>query len=89
MIIIDCTGSMSSWINACKEEIKSIINSIQTQFYGLKVRISIVGYRDHCDGNKRLEVFPFSNDIQACVKFLSDLRASGGGDTPEDICGGF
>jgi len=28
MIIMDCTGSMGSWIKACKEEIKSIVKSI-------------------------------------------------------------
>ena len=88
MIVLDCTGSMGSWIKACKEEIKMIINSIQSSFYGIKVRISIIGYRDHCDKN-RIEKIDFTEDVGEVHKFLGRLLASGGGDTPEDICGGF
>jgi hypothetical protein len=29
MFIIDCTGSMGSWIDACKKEIKSIIDCVR------------------------------------------------------------
>ena len=32
MFIIDCTGSMASWIQACKNEIKSITQFVITQF---------------------------------------------------------
>ena len=46
MFIMDCTASMSSWIEACKVEIKAIIAFIQTQFFKMKVRVSIIGYRD-------------------------------------------
>ena len=35
MFIIDCTGSMGSWINASKKEIKSIIECIRNQYYGI------------------------------------------------------
>ena len=29
MFIIDCTGSMGSWINACKQEIRAIIDCVR------------------------------------------------------------
>lgn len=35
MFIIDCTGSMSSWIEASKTEIRSIIDCLINQFYGI------------------------------------------------------
>ena len=89
MFIIDCTGSMGSWINTCKQEIKAIIDCVRNQHFNIKIRISIVAYRDHCDGEDISEVFRFSDDIAACQKFLKDLRATGGGDMPEDVAGGF
>jgi hypothetical protein len=51
--------------------------------------VSIVAYRDHCDGDKIQEIFPFSDDIEACSLFLKKLHAMGGGDCPEDVAGGF
>ena len=30
MFIMDCTGSMSSWIRTCKDEIRSIIDGVVT-----------------------------------------------------------
>jgi hypothetical protein len=89
MFIIDCTGSMSSWIEASKREIISIIDCVRNQHFGIQIRVSIVAYRDHCDGKDISEVFDFSNDIEKCHGFISKLRAIGGGDWPEDIAGGF
>lgn len=89
MFIIDCTGSMGSWIDACKKEIKAIIDCVRNQHFNIKIRTSIVAYRDHCDGKDIAEVFSFSNDIAACQEFLKQLRATGGGDFPEDVAGGF
>jgi hypothetical protein len=34
-------------------------------------------------------VLPFTNSKDIVVKFINDLLAMGGGDTPEDICGAF
>lgn len=89
MFIIDCTGSMGSWIEACKREIKSIIDCIRNQFFNIQIRVSIVAYRDHCDGNQIAEIFPFSQNIEACQQFIKKLVATGGGDGPEDVAGGF
>ena len=89
MFIIDCTGSMCSWIEASKREIKSIIGCVRNQYFGIKIRVSIVAYRDHCDGELISEVFDFTTDIEKCHDFIGKLRATGGGDAPEDIAGGF
>ena len=89
MFIIDCTGSMGSWIGASKKEIKSIIECIRNQYFGIVIRVSIVAYRDHCDGNDISEIFPFSQNVDKAKEFITNLRASGGGDGPEDVAGGF
>lgn len=89
MFIIDCTGSMGSWIEACKKEIKSIIDCVRNQHFNIQIRVSIVAYRDHCDGELIKEIFPFSQNIEGCQAFLKKLIATGGGDGPEDVAGGF
>lgn len=66
MFIIDCTGSMGCWIEACKREIKAIIDCVRNQHFNIKIRVSVVAYRDHCDGDKIAEIFKFSDNIAAC-----------------------
>lgn len=89
MFIIDCTGSMGSWIEACKKEIRSIIDCVRNQHFNIKIRVSIVAYRDHCDGKDIEEICPFTDDIETCSIFLKKLVAKGGGDMPEDVAGGL
>ncbi len=89
MFIIDCTSSMLAWIDACKKEINSIIDYVRNQYLDIKIRVSVVGYRDFSEIFHISEIFPFSEDIQACRNFLASLVAYGGADTPEDLCGGF
>ncbi len=49
MFIMDCTGSMGSWIAKCKDELKNIITHVKSQHEGVVVRIAFIGYRDICD----------------------------------------
>jgi len=48
----------------------------------------MVAYRDYCDTN-RFEVLGFTEDIQDFKRFVSELKASGGGDAAEDVFGGL
>lgn len=89
MFILDCTGSMSSWIKAAKQELFNIIDFVMSEHEGAKIFISVVSYRDLCDKEKNLTVLPFTNQKDVALSFISKLTAMGGGDTPEDICGGF
>jgi hypothetical protein len=89
MFILDCTGSMSSWIKATKKELHNIIDFVMHEHEGAQIFISIIAYRDISDGAKNLEVLPFTNQKDTALSFISSLSAMGGGDTPEDICGGF
>jgi hypothetical protein len=63
MFIIDCTGSMHAWIKTCKEEINSIIDYVRNQYLDIKIRVSVVGYRDYSEIFHISEIFPFSEDI--------------------------
>ncbi len=66
MFIIDSTGSMGPWIDACKKEINSIIECIRSKYMNIEIRVSIIAYRDFCDDEHVQEVFPFTEDIAAC-----------------------
>jgi hypothetical protein len=63
MFIIDCTSSMLRWIEACKKEINSIIDYVRNQYLDIKIRVSVVGYRDFSEIFRISEIFPFSQDI--------------------------
>ena len=46
---MDCTSSMSSWINRAKETLNDVIDSIVEECKNegnLQVRVCFVGYRD-------------------------------------------
>ena len=62
LFIVDCTGSMSSWIEAVKLEIEGIVSAVCNQHSGSIVRVGFVGYRDYGDTN-RFEVADFTEDI--------------------------
>lgn len=89
LFLIDTTASMSGHINAAKEQVKSIINDIKFAFLGeAEVRIAVVGYKDHQD-NPNIESLDFTTDPNVVRSFIDGLRATGGGDTPEDMLGGI
>ena len=88
MFILDCTGSMCKWIKAVKNEIMSIIDCTMNQFFGIEIRVAIVGYRDFGDKD-RYEIFDFSTDYDAALYFLDKIIDKGGSDIPEDLAGAF
>lgn len=87
-LIMDCTGSMSSWMAHCKDTLKQVIDDTIKQDPTAKVRVSFVGYRDFCDEDM-FAIHDFSYDIDAVKAFMGKESARGGGDTPEDVQGGL
>ena len=88
-LICDCTGSMSSWMTRAKETIQSIIDNVLSSHSGLKVRIAFVGYRDFSDGPRQYAVHDFTTNIDEIRKYINSQPATGGGDMPEDVVGGY
>lgn len=54
-----------------------------------QMMIGTVAYRDHCDGNDRIQYQPFQSSIPGFESFLGTIVAKGGGDGPEDVHGGL
>lgn len=84
--VIDCTGSMSSYIASVKDSIHDIVQRIRATNKNLSLRLAIVGYRD-IEDCPRFEVLDFVSFIDSFTSFLAGLRATGGADTPEDMAG--
>eukprot|EP00041_Stephanoeca_diplocostata_P026006 m.693396 g.693396 ORF g.693396 m.693396 type:complete len:711 (+) comp22872_c0_seq3:173-2305(+) len=91
--VVDTTGSMDEHICAVREQIVAIIEQVQAagcKFAG----IAFVGYKDWSDGEDHCEVLPFPQksgrtDIVGFKTFVSNIKAGGGGDFPEDVLGGL
>lgn len=77
---------MSTYINAMKEQIKSLSTSLKESYPLLPMRLAFIGYRDHCDKD-RLAVQCFTQYVEEFKTFVGSQHATGGGDGPEDIFG--
>ena len=86
--MVDCTGSMSEYIDQVKEKIEFIVNSIKEEFEN-KVKIAFVGYRDHGDGDNRIECLSFTKNVGEFKEFVEGIKATGGADRTEDVLGGL
>mmetsp|Transcript_33136 Transcript_33136/g.48414 ORF Transcript_33136/g.48414 Transcript_33136/m.48414 type:complete len:321 (-) Transcript_33136:685-1647(-) len=96
--VMDCTGSMSQCIAACQEKVIAIADTIAEHIgRDNRIRMAFIAYRDYVDASEPLkydspgkrDVCHFTEDIGQLRKFVSAQKASGGGDGPEDICGGL
>lgn len=88
VIVMDCTGSMGSWIEAAKSTSLSTVQRLRQAAPNAKFRLGFVGYRDHGDSDAIITV-PLTDDVAACEARLRSVGADGGGDTCEDMAGGL
>ena len=84
--ILDTTGSMSEEIAAVKATIQKVATSLSGE--QLTVRLGLVEYKDRTD-ELTTKVYPMSRDLQAFGASVASIRASGGGDIPEDAVQGL
>lgn len=87
--VIDCTGSMGSYIEQSKKDIQQMVNAMNEKFPSFKLRLGCVAYRDWCDGGDRLESQNFTENVGSFTNYVGNLKAKGGGDEPEDVLGGL
>jgi hypothetical protein len=70
LIIMDCTGSMSKWIDQAHSTISDIINKVKSKVVGYLFRVAFVGYRDFCDKEKRIVFHDFTEKITDIKEFI-------------------
>ncbi|KAJ3218515.1 hypothetical protein HK099_005024, partial [Clydaea vesicula] len=88
VFIIDCTGSMQSYINKAKQSIRDVVAKIiQTQKKSLSLQLGLVAYRDHPpqDMSFVTKNFNFTDSVEIFENYLKTLSANGGGDGPEAV----
>lgn len=83
--VLDTTGSMADLIEGAKKKIWSIANSIIDVNPQAEIRMALIAYRDKGDDYVIKTIHPLDTDVQALYSNLLNLRASGGGDTPESV----
>ncbi|XP_048735269.1 uncharacterized protein LOC125650791 [Ostrea edulis] len=83
---MDCTGSMSSYINTARDNIRNIVEGIVAAEKS-DVRLALVEYRDHPPQESTFvtRVHDFTPSVGTMKKWLAACSASGGGDTPEAV----
>lgn len=86
--LMDCTGSMESWIQAAKDQIQKIVHDTIAQHgEDVHIRVGFVGYRDYGD-NERFVIRNF-HEPALVLDEIRDVHAEGGDDVCEDVAGGL
>jgi Mg-chelatase subunit ChlD len=82
--VLDTTGSMSGLIQAAKEKIWAIANTLATTRPAPHIKLALVAYRDRGDAyiTKRTDL---TDDLDSVYKELMGFSADGGGDGPESV----
>lgn len=88
VLCVDLTGSMASFIEAAKRDLRAVLDAFARELHG-GLRVAIVGYRDHCDGDRLLERYPFTADLDDASATIGRLAVAGGGDAPEAVYTGL
>lgn len=90
---IDGTGSMSDCIENVKKHAQNFYNMLLEKLVSLGseidvTRVKLVVFRDYeCDGSDSMQIsnfFTLPDDLEDYQRFLSGVRACGGGDAPEN-----
>lgn len=94
VFVIDATSSMGPYIAQSQQRMKDVVRVITgvvdvdgSGRNTRKTRFGVVAYKDLGDdyGLGATRHLALTNDFDKVQKFIDDIRASGGGDTPEPI----
>ncbi len=91
LFIMDITNSMDYYLNQVKKNILEMIQTIQKECAGIEIYLGFIGYKDFNDldlGDEYINL-EFTKDYESIKKNIEFVEPSGGGDTPEDLCGGL
>ena len=88
--LVDATGSMSSSIEKVKTYCIDISKKLNVKFNKYNFKFGGVFYRDPVDssGDKN-DYFDLTDEVDKFQQFVTEMKASGGGDIPEDWVGGY
>ena len=91
LFIMDITNSMDIYLNQVKSGIYEMISAIKKECAGIEIYLGFIGYRDFSDldfGEEYINL-EFTTDYEKIKNNIAYVKAEGGGDIPEDLCGAF
>ncbi|CAF3792581.1 unnamed protein product [Rotaria sp. Silwood1] len=90
VFVMDCTGSMGSYIASATNNIRSIVEEIVVSEKS-DIRLALVEYRDHPpqDHTFVTRVHDFTAKVSEMKGWLQECQAIGGGDAPEAVADGL
>ncbi|CAF4400506.1 unnamed protein product [Rotaria sp. Silwood2] len=90
VFVMDCTGSMGSYIASATDNIRSIVEEIVVSEKS-DIRLALVEYRDHPpqDHTFVTRVHDFTAKVSEMKGWLQQCQANGGGDAPEAVADGL
>jgi Mg-chelatase subunit ChlD len=88
LFLIDTTGSMGDEIDRLKDSVRSVSERIAGLPGDADLRLAMTVYRDQKDLFVT-RTFDFTSSVDVFKAALTDVRADGGGDTPEDLNAGL
>lgn len=84
VFVLDTTGSMGGLIQAAKEKIWAIANTLALADPAPDIRMGLIGYRDRSD-EYITKSTKLTDDLDAVYSDLMTFTANGGDDTPESV----
>ena len=83
--IVDCTGSMGSYIRQAQKHIRTIAETVSRTAFSVK--LALVEYRDHPpqDSTFVTKVHDFTFSVSEMKTWVDGMSANGGGDGPESV----
>ena len=91
LFIMDITNSMDYYLDQVKKNILDVIKAIKKECRGIEIYLGFIGYKDFNDldlGEEYINL-EFTTDYESIKNNIEFVTPSGGGDTPEDLCGGL
>ncbi|HET9770102.1 MAG TPA: VWA domain-containing protein, partial [Acidimicrobiia bacterium] len=88
LFLIDTTGSMGDEIDRLKDSVRSVSDRIAALPGDVDLRLGMTVYRDRNDLFVT-RTFDFTSSVDVFKAALAEVRADGGGDTPEDLNAGL
>jgi hypothetical protein len=85
---IDVTGSMEDELRYINAEIADIVTSVRRAAPEARIRVGATFYRDRTD-REVVQQIAFTEDVAGFARAMQTVRASGGGDYPEDLNAGL
>jgi len=85
---IDVTGSMEDELRYVNSEVTDIVNRVRQAAPEARIRVAATFYRDRTDRHV-VQQIAFTENVSSFAQAMQGVRASGGGDYPEDMNAGL